>query len=619
MKFHFFRHSIVFAAVFLFSPANAQTVLIHNLPPAAPLTGYEAIPADQGTCSTCTVKTTPFQLAQYVLSQPFAVNASNITTGTLPCAQLPSFTGAITTTGCAATIGVGAISLSSLAAQAANTVLATGTSAGSPSSYSSLPSGIPTYGFDTPIKEGASGNGATNDTTAVQTCASTGACFLPCNTTFLVSTSIFVPNQGTFIGCGPTSIVSGNSVTGGVIQVSTFSGAAASNLNIGNFGITGTATYGLATYNNTGGSRIHDIQILPGATFTDDFYFAISFGNIYENLSVNGIFTTANASFYFDGAFSANLVNNLYTNTGNIGAATYSFYMQNDNGSGPLYANTFNNLTAQGSRYGLYIGGGTANTTVNGYYAENVVEDLAMGNAGTGQIAQNITINGANLGGPVSTQAGYSSRNSLVDCSYAFGVTMTGVYFNGSYLVGSAAPLTFSGGGSPTTVAKAIAYVNAAGVIRAVYLTNPGAGYTSTPSVSIGGAGSSGSVTVNGISGGAVTGITLAAGGSGYTQTALMPITYTNCQKAVIVSPSISNGVQYAPISSLYPWVVRSSTAGSTSGINVRDDTAWDYASWYSADATMQKADTGGYLHYVTWLNSSGATVVTPYIPPVFP
>lgn len=55
---------------------------------------------------------------------------------------------------------------------------------------------------------------------------------------------------------------------------------------------------------------------------------------------------------------------------------------------------------------------------------------------------------------------------------------------------------TFSGGGSPTRQGKAIAYVTAAGALSSVCITDPGEGYTSAPTLTLGNVGSGTGATV---------------------------------------------------------------------------------------------------------------------------
>lgn len=89
----------------LFAWAQAP-IGINALPQASPLSGTEAMPCEQ----TGTKKCTAAQLATYAVSvipPPAAVNASNITQGTLPCAQLPALSGLISSNGCVTSPGSG--------------------------------------------------------------------------------------------------------------------------------------------------------------------------------------------------------------------------------------------------------------------------------------------------------------------------------------------------------------------------------------------------------------------------------------------------------------------------------------------------------------------------------
>jgi len=76
-------------------------------------------------------------------------------------------------------------------------------------------------------------------------------------------------------------------------------------------------------------------------------------------------------------------------------------------------------------------------------------------------------------------------------------------------------------GGAPTTNATA----TATGVVDGISLNTLGAGYTSTPTVSITGGGGSGASAYATVTDGVVTGITLTSGGSGYTSAPTVTIT----------------------------------------------------------------------------------------------
>lgn len=284
-------------------------------------------------------------------------------------------------------------------------------------SSTNLPAGEGFGGFDTPINEGAVGNGTTDDTAFVQKCATTGACFLPNGYTFLVSSPIQIPAHGSFIGAGPGAALQGNSVSGGVVQVGYSNSANVPNVIVGNFAIKGSGTDALRVQNNTGGSHFYDI-IVPSGTFTNGFWFGFTFGAHLSNLSVWGT-GISTAAFHFDGSFNTNTVDNAYTTLSETTSTSYAFYMQNDNIVGGSSGNTFNNLVAQGANTGIYVGGGFGGNTFNSPYTENVVFPLVFGNFAKNELSVGNKVNSPVLYGPYTNAANYASRVALIDFNYS--------------------------------------------------------------------------------------------------------------------------------------------------------------------------------------------------------
>jgi hypothetical protein len=167
---------------------------------------------------------------------------------------------------------------------------------------------------------------------------------------------------------------------------------------------------------------------VSGGTYTDVFWFNTFFNNQVDNLATNlgqGNTLSVSAScFHMDGEVNADTFNTLEASCG----APYGFYMENDNEASGSGGDTFNGLTAEGgcasagssaTCAGLYVGAGFASSTFNGFYAENVLHPLVLGNAATNKICTGLTFNSPIVDGPNST----ANQVALVDVDDCGAVT----------------------------------------------------------------------------------------------------------------------------------------------------------------------------------------------------
>ena len=436
---------------------------------------------------------------------------------------------------------------------------------------------------------------------------------LQCGAIYYVNTTITVSAQGvSFNGCGQNTVISGVGVSGPIVLVS------GTTVDVGRFQIYGTGTNALKCYGGNGGSRIHDISVDSGGSWVDVFWFGICFGNQIDNLSIFGV-PGSSSDFHFDGAVNADVFNNLFTASSYTTGANFRF--QNDGGYGNSTGNTFNDLTAEGGTTGFYFGGGFQDNTLNSNYCEAVVHCMVFGDA-TNQ-SRALTINSPFLGGPDPTfnaSNGYSSRQALIDFYNASGITINSPALEGSYLVDVIAQVAFSGGGC-TNEPSGIARVNPSGVVTSVMLLYTGSGCTGTPAVAInaGTSGSGATASATCCTSGSVTALTLGAGGSGYgPNPPPMPITFNSCAGITINTPYFNAGLHQA----LFPWIVKHSTANTPSGITIIDDQAGVLltpSSGQTASANLNLVPSFSNLHYLTYLNGSGTTVLTPVTPPNYP
>lgn len=191
------------------------------------------------------------------------------------------------------------------------------------------------------------------------------------------------------------------------------------------------------------------------------------------------------------------------------------------------------------------------NNAFNFYWPSTVVQRLTITDGGSGyQTAPTVQIVGAN-----TTQA-------TATCTISGPVSSFTVTAGGSgYGTSSSTAVIFSGGGGSGATATAII---TAGALTGITLTNPGSGYSSPPTVTIGTdvlsvtitAGGSGyisapTVTFSGgggitqatgtanIVGGVVTSITLTSTGSGYTSVPTVTFTPTNGGTGATATPTL--------------------------------------------------------------------------------
>jgi hypothetical protein len=360
----------------------------------------------------------------------------------------------------------------------------------------------PGIGMTTPFTYGAKGDGVTDDTVAVQASVNSGSCFLPAGYTFLVSSPIQVPINGNLVGQGENSIIKGNNVSA-VVGVGTSGVSTVYNVYLANFSITGTGTNALkmwGTYNNI----VDNVTVLTGSTWTNAAYwFDTVFSSSITNLNTNTALTLF-ADFQCGGAFNGNFCANWQSGGNN---PNYGFFFEDSLGSGGSQGNTFNSLVAQAPTVGMYIGGNWFANTINGLYTENVPRPLVLGTYGVAtKQCRGITFNGFATQAVVNTHPQYSSRAATIDAQNCQFITFNSPTLLSSQGYFNLAPLSFSGGGA-STQAQGVAFVNPDGAIRATMITAPGAGYTSNPTVTIGGSGSAALVTAT-ESGGVLTALT---------------------------------------------------------------------------------------------------------------
>jgi hypothetical protein len=193
-----------------------------------------------------------------------------------------------------------------------------------------------------------------------------------------------------------TSVLSGSSVSGGIVQATGTSalGPFISNWTIQNFAIAGSATDAIKLFAAIQGS-LSDITVIGTAILTNCFSFDCVFGSSLKNLNCAGVQLSTGSHFICGGSFNSNVCDYWYTS----GYAAYNCFFEDFASSGQSFGSTFNALTLQGGAIGLYIGNGWVGHTFNSLYTENCAKPLVLGNLSSNRLAQALTFNSAQLGG----------------------------------------------------------------------------------------------------------------------------------------------------------------------------------------------------------------------------
>jgi hypothetical protein len=290
-------------------------------------------------------------------------------------------------------------------------------------------------------------------------------------------------------GAWPTFLFDGVDVA-----VST-TGATEGKRRIANFYIGGNGTTAFACFDNVqanlGGLQniIENIALVPESEWVDGFKFANLYASgVVRNLSTQGA-DVSNALFSFLRDVNAVSFDGLYT--GGSNNHKYCFFIDSDTSIGGTvsagHGLQLNSPVAQGGRFGFFIKSARG-LVVNNPYTENVACPVVLGIDDTGSITvRGVVWNGGTLGG-VNININnpyYALRGPVVQLSNCRGVLFNAPEFFAPDQVATVA-VVFTGGGF-TTAARAFARINRDGTVHSVVIVDPGAGYSSDPTASIGG------------------------------------------------------------------------------------------------------------------------------------
>jgi len=165
-----------------------------------------------------------------------------------------------------------------------------------------VPASVGVLGYDTPLKEGAVGNHTADDSSAVQACVTTGACYFPAGYIYKVTVPIQIPTGADVEGAnGATTGLLGSSVVGGVVQVGNGGTSRILDVTLRNFRILGSATYCLKVNHAT--LLVFD-NISCAWDQTNDAAYAQpnwGWGAFYIDYSFDNSFTSLNNQGSIDG------------------------------------------------------------------------------------------------------------------------------------------------------------------------------------------------------------------------------------------------------------------------------------------------------------------------------
>jgi hypothetical protein len=487
---------------------------------------------------------------------------------------------------------------------------------------------------------GAVGNGVADDTAAIQSAINTGLnVFIPAGNYKITSTiNAITPSstnapKRTIFGVGENSNIVATSITGPAIAAN---GSTQTPIDIafGNelrdFRISGTATTGLYVKKYIE-CVIHNV-VLRG--FTGDFGYVFNqvWGSTLSHLNTS--FSTINQICFVCGAdFNANHCSNWYTS--NL-ESKISFLLDQEanvpvHGGGFSLSNTFSDLTAQGSRYGMWIKSWRC-STINGYYTENITCPIRFGSKDEGKLALNTNIRGGLLGGPLltggSAQPDRDKREALIWFDNAVGCTVENCDLAGTFLSGDIARVVVSASPSGDT-ALVVARVNVDGTVNSLIIINGGSGYVSAPTLtfSTGGGVLAGSTVVQAtgtatISSGVVTAVTLTSPGSGYIPNGIPILATYRTSLRNSIRDGFSNMSQQPGLSGNlnspnYPFLARRPSADSNGRVMFINDLSQRQA-FSGAVCNVQKTGGFGFTHVVTEYSSAGALVTSTFVPPQY-
>lgn len=426
---------------------------------------------------------------------------------------------------------------------------------------------------------------------------------------FLFSEPMDIPQNKVVLGLGGSgalimssgsnagTIITGTAGQAAVMRIDNSGGTARRNMKVAGFILAGASTDAMYCSNVTS-STLDNIEV-GGFTGTNGFNFELNvFNNTISNLFVANSTITGDC-YYCGPFFNANICNMWLT----------SQYCTNNIHIGGGAQSTFNNLTGQVGKFGLFLEDGNSHT-FNSLYTENVMTALKVGVV-AGGLPESCTFNSCSFANPGSGHADYADRITCVDLQNAYSMTFVSCDWGGVFQSQITVTASFSGGGG--SGATALVRTHPDGNIHSIHVLRGGSGYSSPPTVTISGGGGTGATATAVLSGDEVASVTVDDGGSGYVYGDKCPsaVRFHTVRRITIIDPNIRT----FPGEPAYPNIVRDAGADTKSRILIIGAQT-SRESNNSALGEMKGAQGLGYQHYIEELTSSGTIERWSYVPP---
>lgn len=476
----------------------------------------------------------------------------------------------------------------------------------------------------TPFDFGAIGGNPSNvatmpdDTTALTNWIASGKCYIPYGSFFKTTALLSVPKNGICIGPGgPSHGIVGSGFSGAIMQigdggaVNTGTGLG-DNARVWGFSLGGTTADKALKIGNAQELIVGDIWwagAVTGSRTANLFWIENTWDNelgpFYTNGNLSGVM---NACYYLSGVVNSTNCRGFHTSN----TCNYNVYSIAD-----AVAVVFTKPVIQGGDIGFKMQIGYGCGLVEPYF-ESVGIPIDLGDETVaGRIVRGFLLEGGNNLG----KSTYASRGPAIDLRNVYGFSMSGGHRFRGISADTMCVLTITDGTGTGAIAVMRPLAN--GTAHSVEVIYGGINYsgapTITPTIIVNGVptGTGDATFTATVSGGVIQTIAVSTPGT----VGVMPAAPTTpvgirlwkCYRSSVTVPQVNDG-KNGELSPFYPWVVRSSTADTASGITIISD-----SSIFNATTKMEKLDGVNYKHWITSKDSLGFEIGYGYTPPVYP
>ncbi|MCU0690338.1 MAG: hypothetical protein MUF54_02950 [Polyangiaceae bacterium] len=271
---------------------------------------------------------------------------------------------------------------------------------------------------------GSSGNG-TDDTTAFLAAIETLQCvYVPAGTYRVLSTLTI--KTGMIGEARKTTFIFFDAVAGdglrlsegayGTVGATRYRYQELRNLTvIGN--LTGNYRVAVKSENTTNAvvDNVHVNMVRANPAVYACFGFSDCWGCSFTNLHTVGTnLSTTGVGFLLGRDFNANQCSNWYTSNAGCYANIIDDFDLRCFPAATGHGSNFSQMTLQGGRYGIRLGGQLKDCAWSSIYSENVVTSIALGVSG-GNVIYSHTFTGGSIGGPQADHPDYASRRAAIE------------------------------------------------------------------------------------------------------------------------------------------------------------------------------------------------------------